>query len=115
MGTGLVGSLPTYMRMPVDAGASVSIPTEPEFRRILVAKQIQNLSNIVSGEALLIYPRGHWNIIKGYLENEEEMQKRYNLYENLRKIPGGETFFQARHWNFTQTGWELKEKIALPQ
>lgn len=86
---------------------------ENNLRQVIVAQLLKDFSAQVQSEtqALLIYPRLHWEGIKGYLLNDEKRGSLLSKLEFLKDTSGTNLFFEGRNYVSDGSVWNQRSKI----
>lgn len=87
---------------------------EDDIRHTIIAKQLKHLGDYYQGvEATLIYPPGHWERIKYYLENEEELEQAWQRWYPIISLSNDFVTGKAYRKN-SQGEWDVLGEWQLP-
>lgn len=94
--------------------------TEPNFRRVVVAQGIKQLSKDLDSDPtrsakklVLLYPPIHWKGIKGYLDNSDKLNRNFKI-ASVFKLGGlNQSWFSIRNYIHDDAGWQLKSTKTL--
>ncbi len=88
---------------------------EQDIRRVMVAHALEQMGADMQSpnNALLIYPKEHWDKINYYLTHKNEREKRYKMYSQLRSIPTFAPLFELRHYRPNGANWTQIERTKL--
>lgn len=95
-------------------------PSESNFRRVVVAKGIQNFSKQLSEipnegpkKLLLLYPPVHWKGIKRYLDDTKKLDRAFHIASAFKVGGLKDSCFSIRTYQPSMGKFELNSKVEI--